>query len=192
MMINHNKKLIFIHVPKTAGNSVKPVFGMKGHFHGRAKWITQALPDYFSFAFVRNPWDRCVSAYHYLTQGGMGTTDERAYKKIIQPLGSTFDEVLNHPNFPNVAKRQMHFRPMHWYINAPVDFIGHVERFDEDMKKLCKLLNTERSLKLTYEPKLKNNSSSHEHYTSYYTDKTKEIVANIYSEDIKLFNYNFV
>ena len=93
MIISHKKKFIFVHIYKTAGSSVRrrlerfdaaynlfhwgkskftpnPVLiaplGLK---HSDAKTIRKAVgaetyDSYFSFCFVRNPWDWQVSLYH--------------------------------------------------------------------------------------------------------------------------------
>src|SRR5688500_16256392 len=75
MLISEKKKFIFVHVQKTGGVTLQQVLrehapdtrlwhGRHGHAStgvadiGRARW-----ERYFSFAFVRNPWDRLVSHY---------------------------------------------------------------------------------------------------------------------------------
>jgi hypothetical protein len=37
----------------------------------------------------------------------------------------------------------------------------------------------------------KGNSSAHEHYASYYDDKTRAIVGRVYAKDVELFGYRF-
>jgi len=56
---------VFIHVPKTGGTSVRHALGMTlGANHLSASQLYDLYPHLcgrFSFAFVRNPWDRMVS-----------------------------------------------------------------------------------------------------------------------------------
>ena len=96
-MISHEKKCIFIHIPKCGGTSIEDVIWPKDR--GRTdedlwmgfvtrfenKYQTGGLQHllawqvreevgcdvfsaYYKFAFVRNPWDRIVSQYAYMQQ----------------------------------------------------------------------------------------------------------------------------
>src|ERR1051325_4646004 len=68
-MISHSHRCIFIHIPKTAGNSVNRVFGVGWQDHKDLQRYRDELPKetferYFKFAVVRNPWDRLLSDYN--------------------------------------------------------------------------------------------------------------------------------
>ena len=77
-MINHKKKFIFIHIPKTAGHSIDTMFLDLGlvdeelwHFTSLEiikKFDRKMWDEYFSFSIVRNPWSRFLS--EYIWQGG--------------------------------------------------------------------------------------------------------------------------
>ncbi len=72
----YKTKTIFIHIPKTAGVSLlKAVYGdvsLEGHrsFYFNRIALKIKNEEYFSFAFVRNPFDRLHSTYLYLRKGG--------------------------------------------------------------------------------------------------------------------------
>ena len=61
-------KSIFIHVPKAAGTSIaRAIYGQNvGHRKATdyLKVSRRTFKQYFSYGFVRDPWDRAVSAYH--------------------------------------------------------------------------------------------------------------------------------
>ena len=67
----YESKTIFIHIPKTAGISIiKSVYGdvtLGGHrsmyFYSRIFNLNKE--KYFSFCFVRNPFDRLYSSYKF-------------------------------------------------------------------------------------------------------------------------------
>src|SRR5215467_9332165 len=67
-MIDHSHRFIFVHIPKTAGNSVNRVFGVSWQNHkdlARYARECEAFETFFKFAIVRNPWDRLLSDYNY-------------------------------------------------------------------------------------------------------------------------------
>ena len=70
-------RCIFVHVPKCAGVSIsRSLFGSLVGTHIAMKsfqliYTEEEFARYFKFAFVRNPWDRLVSAYRFLKRGGM-------------------------------------------------------------------------------------------------------------------------
>src|SRR5690242_8686296 len=66
---------IFVHVPKAAGVSIaRALYGDLGMGHMtlaeyRTVFRQRAFDKMFKFAFVRNPFDRLHSAYHFLRAG---------------------------------------------------------------------------------------------------------------------------
>ena len=73
-----NYRCIFIHVPKTGGMSVRKTLFTKSDLYPhltirdyQSLLSEQEVGSYYKFAFVRNPWDRLVSAYSFLRAGGL-------------------------------------------------------------------------------------------------------------------------
>ena len=75
-MIYNNLKCIYIHIPKTGGMSIESILGSNlKNIHQRPLSIKHGYPSewkypkywkkYYKFTFVRNPWDRAVSAYYF-------------------------------------------------------------------------------------------------------------------------------
>ena len=69
--------------------------------------------------------------------------------------------------------------------NVIVDYIGKFENLAEDTAKVFKQLGIEGA-SLPHK-----NISNHENYRSYYTDDTRDIVAERYARDIEYFGYEF-
>ena len=187
-----DKKTIFIHIPRTAGSSISSLGIKEIYGHVTYNWYKKRDPnkfaEYFKFTFVRNPWDRLVSAYFFLKGGGSNSFDKLWYKKNIS-LYDSFDEfVCKWVNDKNVNS-WIHFIPQYKFIfdkdaNNQVDFIGKFERLEKDVHFICDKLRINESI-----PHF--NKSSRGDYRTYYSTKTKEIVAYVYRDDIKKLGYEF-
>lgn len=59
----------FIHIPKTGGASIRKAFFKGNHGEPYFYELPPEAEDFFRFAFVRNPFDRLVSAFHMFTSG---------------------------------------------------------------------------------------------------------------------------
>ncbi len=69
-MITHEKRCIFIHIPKCAGTSVETAFERRVDVERllRCAAVFGAIathPEYFTFTVVRNPWARAVSMWRH-------------------------------------------------------------------------------------------------------------------------------
>ena len=71
-MISHKHKCIFLHIPKAAGTSIErflrgtdPEIPEKTPRQRGFSRFLNDHPDYYVFSFVRNPYDRFVSAWKW-------------------------------------------------------------------------------------------------------------------------------
>ena len=66
-----------------------------------------------------------------------------------------------------------------------VQEIGRFENFTEDAQRLLSRID------LTFKPETRKNSSWHYHYSHYYSDYGRELVAHAYPNDVHKLNYHF-
>lgn len=206
MLISYEHKFIFVHIYKVAGTSItnalerfvhKPNMisaflrrlGIKQnnhdysplHSHSTAIEIKNNFPEqvfnsFFTFAFVRNPWDWQVSLYHYMLQNSL-----HRQHKLIKSM-KDFGEYLEW-RVREDKKLQKDF-VTDYDGKIILDFVGKYEYLSEDFDHVCKTLNIAASL-----PHLKK--SKHRDYRMYYNDQTKRLIEEHFSEDIDLFQYRF-
>lgn len=70
MTINHEKKLIFIHIPKNAGTSIIKAMGVENLYMDKSieeykEHYQDYWNDYKKFTSIRDPIDRFISAYKF-------------------------------------------------------------------------------------------------------------------------------
>ncbi|MEX0943548.1 MAG: sulfotransferase family protein [Pseudomonadales bacterium] len=157
-------------------------------------------PDLFSFAFVRNPWDRLVSCYRdkiLLEVDGFthstirpGVADCLAHFDRFFP-GMLFEQFINVVASIPDEEADEHFRSQYTFIadranQIAVDFVGRYERLFEDLNRVREL----RQLPEFELPRLQAASSS-VNYREFYSDRSREIVAERFKTDIAMFEYDF-
>jgi len=192
-------KSIFIHIPKAGGISIiKSLYGEKAGGIGHRRWEhfkwlygEENFNDYFKFTFVRNPFDRLLSAYSFLKKGGMNHMDKEFGETVMAPY-DTFEKFVNEwVNEKNVDS-WVHFIPQYKYLYNEsgylmVDFIGYFENFNEDYEKIRQRIGTGKKLK-----HLNKTPDKHEkNYREAYTPQMIEKVTEVYKQDLELFKYNF-
>lgn len=180
--IDHQKQIIFLHPNRCGGKSIENVIWGRLAKHKSSdhrlpkdfikKYGLKTWNIYFKFGFCRNPWDRIASLYYYR-------------KNNLQKF--PFTNLLEYLKFGE-EEFTLDFIPQkRWFYldNKPIDYIGRFENYNEDFFKLSRLLNLNQSL-----PKL--NSAFHRRpYRELFQQKEKQIVENLFEEDIEIFQYNY-
>ena len=192
---------IFIHIPKSAGSSLRLALYNCKSFHIPA--IRYQLKDpekfeqYFKFCFVRNPWSRLLSAYDYLYRkraADMAYLDHRWSASHLRALPDfqKFVLALENPAFLKSVRRYIHFRDQLDWIAGPggardilVDYIGRYETLSSDYAEISSRLRSSEEL-----PEIRTGNMNRD-YRAVYTTRMVDVVANIYRSDIEAFQYSF-
>ncbi|TCM19589.1 sulfotransferase family protein [Novosphingobium sp. PhB165] len=112
--------LLFIHVPKNAGTSISDrLYGAQTK-HASAIYYARAAPDLLilpSFAIVRNPVERFLSAYRYARAGGtLHRTISAPFRERYSGFRS-IDDAIDHLAAARSPFDLDHvFRPQSWYL----------------------------------------------------------------------------
>jgi hypothetical protein len=94
----------------------------------------------------------------------------------------SFEQFINNP-VGRKLQNQLDWITINGEIE--VDFIGRHEYLQEDFNVVCDYLSFEPITLPVY------NKTDHEHYSTYYNEDTKAIVAELFAKDIEYFGYKF-
>ncbi len=137
----------------------------------------QIYSSLFKFAFVRNPWERLVSEYHYILDNPAHHRHHR-----VSRLGD-FESFIHY----QAAREDAHqFRQLCHLDGEPgLDFTGRVESFEHDWQRVAERLGLDQALpeRLNQGPRVD--------YRDLYTDRSRGMVAQLWQRDIELFEYQF-
>lgn len=192
-------KVISVHIPKTAGNSIAIGLGSNGFVktpllnkHAKAKEYIEVVgnrvwEECFTFAFVRNPWDLMVSSYNWWLQKASKYEQLDQEIEAIRQLGS-FPAFIN-SRYGSMMLNEYYGSMVDWICDCRqkviVEFVGKFESIDDDWSYICKRLN----LKKTSLPH--TNKTSRQAYQDYYNSESKEIVERRFEWAIQQFGYSF-
>lgn len=186
-MISDKHKFIFIEVPKTGTTTICFTLGEEFEAkhgvnkHQDIKQYKEAYPvkfeSYFKFSFVRNPWSRVVSLYN--RKEGIQKKNEMTFSEFVDWIKLATDTCT----MPTPKKNMLDFFKIDNKVE--MDFIGKLENIQEDFDTACDKIRLPRK-QLGHA-----NSTGHKHYTEYYNNKTKNIIAEKFAEDIEYFGYEF-
>lgn len=213
-LIDNGRKFIFIHVRKTGGTSIVNCLKNQKKFkvgefkndesygislaHHTSNQIEKKYPKewekYFTFAFVRNPWDRLVSRYFWSkdTQKVLLPKECSTFKKFVERVYNKkpiYIPQYNNRNlglYKGVGELVPQYDILYKNIQgSKLDYIGKYENLQEDFNEICKKLNISEKV-LPHD-----NKTKHTPYWEYYDEESKSMVEERYKLDINNFGYEF-
>jgi len=204
--INFRNNFIFIHIPKNAGTSIYRSFGMLRSYHYTSNEYENMLgsrefQNFFKFCFVRNPFDRFLSLYHY------ARLDNSYYHSSTNPEKAIYGKHMDYDKLKNASLREcaellvsdklehnpphVQWRPqVEWILNengeVNLDYIGRVEDLQFHYNNICRIIGLpSQNLEKT------NKSGKEDDYRLFFDNITREIVESYYKSDLELFKYKF-
>ena len=167
--------------------------------------------DYLKFSITRNPWDLVVSQYHWATRLDEGQPYKTAVlrslkrcwtrplrvRKNLRALGASVAQTflrMDVVTFEFFATHMLRYYNANdpFYFDRSgalgLDFLIHYEDLQSDYGSVCERIG----LPSSELPSLKTKSrQERRHYSTYYDDRTRELVAKMYHRHIEHFGYRF-
>tara|TARA_B110000879_G_scaffold153950_1_gene199121 strand:- start:612 stop:1172 length:561 start_codon:yes stop_codon:yes gene_type:complete len=182
MIYSNSNKFMFYHIPKTAGTSLHTVLKryavgphvnephltrVRSHVGVEPTWDKYKGSEYFSFAIVRNPYDRMFSLYNFLKR-----------RRVIK---ETLEEFIN-----KMDREPSQFKLLNYNGVVPLSFVGKFENLEEDFNFIAdKIKITERYKNL---PKLFR-AANNGNYKEQINNELKAIIDEKHHDDFINFNY---
>lgn len=199
------KGFFFVHIPKTAGTSLSTVIVNSKKYrvnfspteHATASQIIKILgrnsKKFYSFSFVRNPWDRLNSLYHFLCQKKLSEEkgenwDQQALKNNgfkAWLLGEDFWPPYTNGSGPPFQKRTQSYFLCDEKENILVDDVFRYENLQNDLTILS------RNIGIEFDSLPKTKATVRDGYKYDYCSETIDFVNHFHNEDIERFNYKF-
>ena len=205
---------VYIDIAKVASSSIKAMLAAHldlGKSDGNPHEIDFPRPepgdptgerlygDLYTFAFVRNPWDRLVSCYRdkirrevrgFTGFAESGVAHCLARFESFSPDMSFADFVQAVAAIPDQDADE-HFRSQSDYVTnasgvVAVDFIGRFEALEQDFAAVARRIGLPVVYRL---PRLQ--AAPANAYQDYYNPETRKIVEQRYARDVELFHYEF-
>lgn len=213
-MISTSKNFIFVHIPKTGGNSIQNVLkkysddkivitspnqdgvnrfevrNNKYNFHKHSTlqdYKNELDPIFFKNAFKIATIRNPwdrLISYYFSPHRNVEVWDRTEFLKMVNEVKS-YEKYTNLLDAKPLKGLRKFFEPKQIRDYAAIDFKIRFENLEEDFKKLCSYIDVE------YEKLAVNNSSMREHYSKYYDDELIEIVRTKFSNEVALGNYQF-
>lgn len=197
MVLCHEKKCIFIHIPKTGGTSIEQFIKDNGEnnllFIGvqnnrslqhltsyeLKKIIPYIYKKYYKFSIVRNPYDRLLSEYYWNPSINLGYKNGKSKKEFLEYV---IKIVKNKSYFNNIYYD--HFIPQYNFLYYKNKLLVNQLFKYEDLEWVTKYLKKKLTIKREFPYLNKNNVEKED-----WNNDEKEIIYNLYKNDFLYFGY---
>lgn len=197
------KTLTFLRIPKNASTSIYTFFGFANTIRNEyldannSKYLNVFEPSHCTLqeakellgkdvaelpvlAVTRNPYDRMVSMFFFAKKHNLG--------ELYDISLDTFDGFVE--GFYRLSKDTdfFHAKTQCEYIKGCENItVCSFESLEDDIAKFI----DDNNLPFDMGDFQKLNSTEHNNYRSYYTDKSKDIVNSMWKNDLNRFSYSF-
>jgi hypothetical protein len=206
---NSTDNLLFLRIPKNASSSIMQMLGTRNVVKKYEKKLQESLDkniykdlfdatharphelkevisgvelNCFSFAVVRNPWDRVVSMYHFGKKMGLakvfGYRNRSSFVDFCEALELHAGDRSFIPAFKQTEWTHGCIEPTE---------ILRFENIAEDFRKMV----TKHNINYLNFHLPHINSTNHKPYRDYFNSNTQKIIKKVFEEDCDLLKYVF-
>ena len=205
-MLYKDKKIIFLHIPKTGGDSIERTFikyyGPYTDRHRTLSYIINKhdikdIEKYTIFVVTRNPFERIFSSFNHCmpVKWNLITPPILRFQKYVMAIKDYFDDPENFNSVKHEFKLNIaHIQKFNdWIIDKNGEEISTIKilhfdnlnhHWDHNKKDFGIDIKLPHLNKTAFSRKNKK-------YYMYYNKKTRKIIEEIYKDEIERFGYKF-
>lgn len=205
--MNNNGMVTFIRIPKNASTSLYAFFGDRNTIRNEClsadnerhlnvfesshcdisdavKNLGDEILNNPVFAVVRNPFDRLVSMFFFARKHNLGVLYD-VDTSSFDSFARDFYRLSSDNNF-------FHAMPQGQWMDHDKPINLTIVRFEQLSKGVARFIDDNCLGEFFNKDELPNlNGTSHNHYSHYYSAKSKAIVSDMWGRDLDRFFYSF-
>jgi hypothetical protein len=174
-MISFQKRFLFVHIPKTAGNSIQSV--LRGYSEDELVALRGEQDGIERFG-LRNPKHKIKKhspLAEYRTPSGRRSLPTAINLQVYEIRGTGWSRITlrRHKSREHGTKKIPNYLWMNERDNDPFENVNFIMRFEnlaDDFRTVCAALDISPTILPWY------NRSNREHYSKYYDDELRELV----------------